>query len=110
MPTRPPTHRIPRANPPAPVRESACARGYGRRWQRASQAYLDTHPLCVRCREDGLVVPATQVDHITPHKGDHTLLWSEDNWQPLCGPCHSRKTATEDGGFGRPVRKEQSNG
>lgn len=41
------------------------------------------------------------VDHIIPHKGDPELFWDQDNWQSLCKPHHDRKTATEDGGFGR---------
>ncbi|MCT9125512.1 HNH endonuclease [Cupriavidus gilardii] len=40
------------------------------------------------------------VDHIVPHKGDSKLFWSRSNWQALCKPCHDRKAATEDGGFG----------
>ena len=43
---------------------------------------------------------ATDVDHIVPHRGDARLLYDENNLQSLCKSCHSRKTATEDGGFG----------
>lgn len=29
------------------------------------------------------------------------LFWDKvNNWMGLCKPCHSKKTATEDGGFG----------
>jgi 5-methylcytosine-specific restriction protein A len=49
-----------------------------------------------------MVKAATVVDHIIPHQGDMTLFWDADsNWQSLCKTCHDRKTATEDGGFGR---------
>lgn len=82
-------------------RESASKRGYGRRWQVSSKAFLANHPFCVRCLERGIHEPATVVDHITPHKGNQTLFWDKNNWQPLCKSCHDRKTATEDGGFGR---------
>lgn len=44
---------------------------------------------------------ANVVDHIKPHRGDKVLFWDSANWQPLCKECHDRKTATEDGGFGR---------
>lgn len=44
---------------------------------------------------------ATVVDHIVPHCGNQQLFWDTDNWQPLCKKHHDRKTATEDGGFGR---------
>lgn len=82
-------------------RGSAAQRGYGFKWQRAREGFLQHHPLCVRCEKLGLVEAATVVDHIVPHKGDMTLFWQRTNWQALCKPCHDVKTATEDGGFGR---------
>ena len=48
----------------------------------------------------GRTVPAVDVDHIRPHKGDPTLFWDPQNWQSLCKPCHSAKTVKQDGGFG----------
>lgn len=48
----------------------------------------------------GKVTAATEVDHIVPHRGDERLFRDEKNLQSLCRPCHSRKTAVEDGGFG----------
>jgi 5-methylcytosine-specific restriction protein A len=41
------------------------------------------------------------LDHIVPHKEVWALFWDPTNWQGLCDGCHSFKTATEDGGFGR---------
>lgn len=82
-------------------RPSAHKRGYGRRWQKVSKAYLANHPFCVRCLDKGIHTHATVVDHIKPHKGDMSLFWDKNNWQALCKQCHDRKTATEDGGFGR---------
>lgn len=58
------------------------------------------------------------VDHIKPHRlkqaidsgdperiaGARSLFWdSAGNWQSLCKRHHDVKTATEDGGFGRPA-------
>ncbi len=63
--------------------------------------WLTNNPLCVECERQGLTTPATEVDHIVPHRGDKVLFWDHDNWQALCKPCHDVKTATEDGGFGR---------
>ena len=40
-----------------------------------------------------------------PHKGDRSLLYDERNLQALCHECHSRKTVTEDGGFGRKAAR-----
>lgn len=85
-------------------RETATQRGYGGAWQRARLAYLQHHPLCVQCESEGKVTAASVVDHITPHKGDKGLFWDSNNWQALCKPCHSRKTAKEDGGFGNPAK------
>lgn len=65
------------------------------RWVAASKAYLRNNPLCVDCLELGAIEPATDVDHVIPHKGDRKLFWDRTNWQALCHVCHSRKTARE---------------
>ena len=75
---------------------AASARGYGKAWQRESRRFLQAHPLCVRCAEQGRYVKATVVDHIIPHRGDRNLFWDRNNWQALCKPCHDRKTFSED--------------
>ena len=71
-------------------------KGYNRRWQKARRIFLNSHPLCVRCQQQGKIVTATVVDHIIPHRGDQKLFWDRSNWQPLCKPCHDTKTMTED--------------
>lgn len=83
-------------------RESACKRGYGRKWRKASKAYLREHPLCEcqECTASGRVVASECVDHIVPHKGDEKLFWDTENWQAMSNKHHARKTAREDGGFG----------
>ena len=55
-------------------------------------AYLLRHPLCVECQRKGRVEPATDVDHVIPHKGDMTVFW-KGPFQALCHACHSAKTA-----------------
>ncbi|WP_186275807.1 HNH endonuclease [Burkholderia gladioli] len=85
-------------------RGSSTARGYGSKWRAARAVFLRENPLCVACREANLIVPATDVDHIIPHRGDQKLFWSRSNWQALCHPCHARKTAREDGGFSNERR------
>lgn len=82
-------------------RGSSSERGYSAAWQRARAGYLRNHPLCAEHQKRGVLVPATVVDHIVPHKGDKDLFWDSSNWQPLCKRCHDIKTATRDGGFGR---------
>lgn len=98
------------------ARGTAHERGYTSTWAKARAGYLAKHPLCAHCMEEGRAVAASVVDHIINHKlkaaldsGDaaaitkaKALFWaSESNWQPLCKTHHDRKTATEDGGFGR---------
>ena len=86
-------------------RKTAAQRGYGYRWQKARLVFLDRNPLCVHCMQDGRTEPATVVDHKIPHKGDYGLMWDRSNWQPLCERHHNIKTASQDGGFGREIRK-----
>ncbi|WP_276946606.1 HNH endonuclease signature motif containing protein [Haematobacter massiliensis] len=66
-----------------------------RRWREARLLFLGRHPLCADCLGLGLVVSAREVDHVRPHRGDARLMWDQTNWQALCTPCHSRKTARE---------------
>lgn len=82
-------------------RGSAASRGYNRKWDASRKRFLLGNPLCVRCQDEGWLEEATVVDHIIPHKGDKKLFWDRNNWQSLCKKHHDRKTATEDGGFGR---------
>jgi 5-methylcytosine-specific restriction protein A len=101
MPIRPPLARSPY---PKPKRPSPCKVGYGRDWARLASMFKQAHPLCadpfgVHAKEQR-IEPSTQVDHITPRKAGGTDEWS--NLQALCSSCHSRKTATIDGGFGNP--------
>lgn len=69
------------------------------RWQRLRKMALARDPLCVICLAHGHTEASTHVDHIVALKdgGTHSM----DNLQGLCASCHNRKTATEDGGFGR---------
>jgi 5-methylcytosine-specific restriction protein A len=108
MPNRPPIFRAPGTRTEAERkrefdqrRATARQRGYTDAWDRAAKLYLFEHPLCVLCARQGRHTAATQVDHIKPHRGNTALFSDPENWQSLCASCHSRKTATEDGGFGR---------
>lgn len=101
---RAPIHRPSHWRPPNQQRKNAAARGYDARWRKARLAFLRRHPLCAACEKQGRVVAALVVDHKIPHRGDERLFWDQSNWQPLCKDCHDRKTAMEDGGFGRPIK------
>ena len=82
-------------------RGKTAERGYGSKWRTARAVFLAAHPLCAECERGGFVTAATVVDHVIAHKGDDKLFWSRSNWQALCASCHSRKTAIEDGRWGR---------
>lgn len=62
---------------------------------------LARDPICKICNR----APSTVADHIVPYKGIWDLFTDLSNLQGICAPCHDRKTALEDGGFGN-VRKE----
>jgi 5-methylcytosine-specific restriction protein A len=87
-------------------RGSSTERGYDSRWRKARRGFLRSHPLCAAddelgCKTLGRIRAADTVDHIVPHRGDATLFWDRNNWRSMCKTCHDRKTAREDGGFGR---------
>jgi 5-methylcytosine-specific restriction protein A len=85
-----------RIQAPTARRETPAARGYDAKWRTARAAFLRLHPLCTYCQADARIVPATVVDHIVPHRGDRSLFWSRENWQPLCAPCHNSRKAREE--------------
>ena len=53
--------------------------------------------LCQQCFKDKRIVVGTEVDHIIPIKVDWSLRLTESNLWLLCGTCHRRKTAAEQG-------------
>lgn len=74
----------------------AAGRGYDRRWQKASKAFLASHPLCEECLAEGRYTKAMVVDHIVPFRGDKRLQYDPANLQALCKECHDKKTGTQD--------------
>ena len=81
-------------------RGSAASRGYDWKWRNedgtgAADLFLKQEPLCRECKWYGRVTAATLVDHRKPHKGNMEWFWNTDNWQPLCKPCHDKKTNRE---------------
>jgi 5-methylcytosine-specific restriction endonuclease McrA len=59
-----------------------------RYWLRRRRLQLRAHPLCKFCADNGLVVRATIVDHVEPHRGD----WDKfvlGPLQSLCESCHN---------------------
>ena len=84
------------------ARGTSSERGYDYDWQRFRTWFLAQpgNALCRRCEASGRIVEAEHVDHIVSLARGGARL-DATNCQPLCAPCHSVKTATEDGGFGR---------
>ena len=85
-------------------RASSNARGYTRAWGKRATRFLQAYPLCgmrpgglapvmSACHAAGIRTPATQVDHVIPHRGDPRLYEDlEGNGQALCASCGSKKT------------------
>jgi 5-methylcytosine-specific restriction protein A len=77
-------------------RGTSSERGYGTTHRRWRTLVLSRDPLCVKCKERGILKASTDADHIdgNPH---NTLL---NNGQGLCHECHSSKTARENKRWG----------
>jgi 5-methylcytosine-specific restriction protein A len=63
-------------------------------WRRLRHHQLTIQPWCAECLRTNIYTPATDVDHIQPHRGD-PILFFKGPFQSLCHVCHSRKTAGE---------------
>jgi 5-methylcytosine-specific restriction protein A len=66
---------------------------YGRAWTRIRTAFLSANPLCVVCKEQGRLTPATLVHHKRKLTDGGTNDWA--NLQALCSECHSRLHAEQ---------------
>lgn len=73
---------------------STTERGYGHAWRKLRESILKRDGyLCVKCRVEGRLIEATDVDHIKAKA--HGGTDDPDNLQALCAPCHREKTARE---------------
>lgn len=72
---------------------TAVKRVTGRRLQRMRSELFEREPLCRRCASAGLIVLATERDHIVPlEEGGKD---DDSNVQPLCMDCHDEKSKAE---------------
>ncbi|KCB28576.1 HNH endonuclease domain protein [Bordetella hinzii L60] len=62
-------------------------------WRKLRAYILAESPLCEHCAERGLVVQATDVDHVNGDPSDNSMA----NLASLCHSCHSIKTARDHG-------------
>ncbi len=74
------------------------------RWKAMRLAQLEREPLCCDCRAEGKIVLATIADHDIPHKNDPAAFFDASRLKSRCKHHHDLKTATIDGGFGRPAK------
>ena len=81
-------------------RPSTTARGYDPDWRTLREAILAAEPNCRDCARRGIERPAQMVDHIETIRSAPERRLDPTNCQPLCWPCHRRKTNRFDGGFG----------
>jgi 5-methylcytosine-specific restriction protein A len=74
------------------------------RWRRLRTIVLARDPVCCDCKR----AASTVADHIKPHRGNLDLFTDLKNLQGLCKPCHDKKTASEDGGFGNTKQQQHA--
>lgn len=65
-------------------------------WRRLRRIKLNANPLCELCLSKGVVVQASQADHIIPVSLRPELKLVYENLQSLCETCHSKKTREEN--------------
>ena len=64
-------------------------------WRRLRNLKLAEDPLCERCTERGLIVPAYEVHHVIEIDLRPDLALEYNNLESLCKTCHSRETASK---------------
>lgn len=58
-------------------------------WQKTRESYIHAHPLCERCKLEGLLVPARLVHHVRPLRYGGEQL-DQNNLRSICGEvCHA---------------------
>jgi len=67
----------------------------GRKLQQRRRRWFALNPLCVSCKDRGIVRLATELDHIKPL--DFGGADEPSNWQGLCTQCHDYKTRRDLG-------------
>lgn len=65
-------------------------------WRTKSASFLRRYPVCFDCGD-----PAQVVDHIDGLGPSGPRGFDDANLQSLCRSCHGKKTARQDGAFGR---------
>lgn len=86
------------------AKTSSHERGYGASWVKLRRVALARDcGLCVPCKKEGRLTPATEVDHVISkangkRKGmADAAIESLNNLQSICKECHTAKTQVEEG-------------
>ena len=69
-------------------------RKYPGSWPRFLKSVKKTQPWCRICLKKGIKREAQEIDHIIPLKDGGSSEMK--NLQPLCKPCHARKTLRDN--------------
>lgn len=84
------------------------------RWRKLRVIQLATFPLCADPwgfhAIDGMVVVATDIDHIIPRRDAPTRALDCANLQSLCASCHSMKSRRESQGWRQGPALEPTEG
>jgi 5-methylcytosine-specific restriction enzyme A len=64
------------------------------RWRKLRRIFLNENPLCISCKDMGVVTAAHVVDHIIPIN-EGGSAWDQMNFQAMCHICHNKKSANE---------------
>lgn len=80
------------------LRNTKLRKQYGNKWRKVRKRYVEEHPLCEMCEQQGKITPAEEVHHIVPisQGGTH----DQENLMSLCKSCHSGVTANDGGRWG----------
>ena len=67
-------------------------------WKSIRRHRLAEEPQCRECAIEGRTIPANQVDHIEPHRGEWSLFMQYENTQSLCRRHHNAHRYQERSG------------
>lgn len=68
-------------------------------WQTHRKVILSRNPICAACLIEGIVTPATEIDHVFPWSQIGQEAFYINLFQSLCKPHHTYKTAQEQRGL-----------